>query len=70
MTEKRPILEPGLRFSISTSLDDYDTVEVKKITETHVLLQSDGEMNGWHPRSLIQAAIDESSATQYPHMPL
>lgn len=42
-------------------IDDCEPVTIKKVTHTHVLLDSCGDLNGWKPRELVEGAIAEAN---------
>lgn len=63
-------LTPGSTFSVCHGDEhDLEAVTIKQVNSTHVLLKSRSDLNGWTPRGLIEGAIAEASAQQFPHMP-
>lgn len=53
----------GTQFAVYTGdPEDQEIVTVVRATATHVQLESAGEMNGWKPIELVEAAIAEANA--------
>lgn len=61
---------PGTVFSVCAGADpeDLEPVTIKRVTATHVLLESRCDLDGWRPRDLVQGAIDEANARRSPRI--
>lgn len=72
MQARQPLseLRVGQQFAVSgIDPEDQEIVTVRKLTESHVLLESMGEMQGWKPRELVLGAIAEATAPRFPRTP-
>ena len=65
MSVNRLSLRSGVVFAVHCGdPEDQDHVRIKRVTATHVLLESTCDLNGWKPRPLIASLIAEANAMQ------
>lgn len=63
MEQRQLRLVPGSKFSVCTGdPDDLEPVTIRQVTDTHVLLESNSDLGGWRPRSLVEGVIAEANA--------
>lgn len=69
MTKPRSLLrkiKPGLQFSVcvGSDVDDLCIVTVRQVTPSQALLESSGDLMGWHSLDFVAGAISEASCRQ------